>query len=430
MELNTARSDPQGGASEDVAAMLVGTPYRFIAPLERGGMGEVVEAEHILLGKRVVIKLLQRQFANRPDLVDRMRIEAQALARITHRNLVPVTDFGQTRDGHTYLVMERLYGQNLRQYLKARKFVPAAEAIGVVCEALCGLSAVHAAGIVHRDVKLENIFLCHPRGGQGHCVKVLDFGIAKIVECVNECTPAPLAFPTAEGVRVGTPRFFSPEQARGRPVDQRTDVYAAGIVLYTLVAGHGPFEHIHALYQIARAHAVETPEPPSRYAPQAISPELDRAILKALAKRPEDRFQTARAFADELGRIAGATPEQALPSSRASRWQQTEVIALANAADSTRLDLIEHGGGPEAPPPRTVRIPGLAELQEARRRALEEQKTCTVAPLESGMQEALTGPVRKPRANVPVVFLALVVASTVVSALFVWLLLLRLGGAK
>jgi eukaryotic-like serine/threonine-protein kinase len=428
MEQNTVRSDPATRASDDLAAMLSGTPYRFIAPLERGGMGEVVEAEHIRLGKRVVIKLLQRQFAGRPDLVDRMRIEAQALARITHPNLVLVTDFGQTRDGQTYLVMERLYGQNLRQYLKAHRFVPVIEAIGMVREALSGLSAVHAAGIVHRDVKLENIFLCHPRQGQAHSVKLLDFGIAKIVECVNECTPAPLAFPTAEGVRVGTPRFFSPEQARGRPVDQRTDVYAAGIVLYTLIAGHGPFEHIHALYQIARAHALEVPEPPSRYAPQAVSPEVDRAILKALAKRPDDRFQTAQAFAEELARIAGITPvDQALPSNPASRWQQTEVIALAGAEASTRLDPIEPTHGPDASPPRTVRIPGLAEQQDAWRRALEQQKTCTVAPVEDGLEGELAPP-QKSRAGPPVVFLALVLASTVVSAVFVWLLLVRFGG--
>jgi serine/threonine-protein kinase len=297
--------------------------------------------------------------------------------------------------------MERLYGQNLRQYLKAKGCVPVNEAIGFVREALSGLSAVHAAGIVHRDVKLENIFLCHPRAGMGRAVKVLDFGIAKIVECVNECTPAPLAFPTAEGVRVGTPRFFSPEQARGRPVDQRTDVYAAGIVLYTLIAGHGPFEHIHALYQIARAHALEKPEPPSRYAPQAVPLGLDQAILKALAKRPEDRFHSAVAFADELGRIAAATPEQALPSSRASRWQQTELIALPSGTDCTRLDPVEPTALPEAGPPRTVRIPELAEQQQARRRALEQQETCTAAPVNAGQQAASSVLLQPSRAKVP-----------------------------
>jgi serine/threonine-protein kinase len=334
MDQNTLRSVSCGTAAFELTSMLAGTPYRFVAPLDRGGMGEVIEAEHLRLGKRVVIKLLQRQFANRPDLVDRMRIEAQTLARIVHPNLVSVTDFGHTRGGQPYLVMERLYGQNLRQYLKETTFVPVNEAIGIVRDALAGLSAAHAAGIVHRDVKLDNIFLSRAGGGQGPAVKVLDFGLAKIVDCVNGLTPTPLAFPTAEGVHVGTPRFFSPEQARGRPVDQRTDVYAAGIVLYTLIAGCGPFDHIHAVYQVARAHALDTPEPPSRYAPQPVSPDLDVVILKALSKRPEDRFPTAQAFADELGRIAGEKPENASSPSKATRWLQTELIPVPKATGS------------------------------------------------------------------------------------------------
>jgi serine/threonine-protein kinase len=320
-------------AAEDPSALLGGTPYRFLAPLGRGGMGEVVEAEHVALGKRVVVKLLHKHHAARHDFADRMRIEAQALANITHPNLVQVTDFGQTAEGRTYLVMERLFGRNLREELDERGPLPVLEAIDIVRQALAGLSAAHAAGVVHRDVKLDNLFLCNPIEGR-RAVKVLDFGLAKVIAVMGESTPAPLAFPTAEGVAMGTPKFFSPEQARGLPIDPRTDVYAAGAVLYTLVAGRSPFEELTTLLDIARAHAFQTPEPPSYWAAQAIPPELDEAVMKALAKAPEDRFESALAFAAELERIAGHV---ASSGAVVSRWERTEVMPSAPPTHRTGL---------------------------------------------------------------------------------------------
>lgn len=298
--LPTAHS---GTETAHPATLLDGTPYRYIAPLGQGGMGDVVEAEHVALGKRVVVKLLQERHANRPDYIDRMRIEAQALAKITHPNLVQVTDFGQTAHGRTFLVMERLRGRNLREELDQRKFLPVLEAMNIVRQSLQGLAAAHDAGIVHRDVKLENLFLCDSTTNR-RAVKVLDFGVAKVIGITGDNTPLPLAFPTAEGVAMGTPRYFSPEQARGREVDWRTDVYASGIVLYTLVTGKGPFDHHTTLLELTRAHAFETPETPSSIAPQFVPPELDAAILKALAKEPIDRFPTAFSFAVELERIS------------------------------------------------------------------------------------------------------------------------------
>ncbi|MDC3958115.1 protein kinase [Polyangium jinanense] len=285
-------------------------------------MGDVVEAEHVALGKRVVVKLLQERHANRPDYVDRMRIEAQALAKLTHPNLVQVTDFGQTAEGRTFLVMERLHGRNLREELEQRTFFPVAEAIDVVRQALAGLAAAHDAGVVHRDVKLDNLFLCDAPNGERRLVKVLDFGVAKVIGVAGDSTPLPLAFPTAEGVAMGTPRFFSPEQARGRPVDGRADLYAVGMVLYTLLAGRGPFDHITTLLELTRAHAFQVPESPSRYATQALPAGLDAIVLKALAKEPADRFATARTFAAELERVAdGLSSSNIRP-----RWDTTDVM--------------------------------------------------------------------------------------------------------
>ena len=239
---------------------------RTVAFLGRGGMGEILEAEHVALKTRVVVKLLHAQFVGHPGLMDRMRLEAQTLAQLApHPNLVMVHDFGATPAGRTYLVMERLYGRTLAEELDARGSIPIAEAIEMVRQVLCGLSAAHRAGIVHRDVKLENLFLCDANGQIPRTVKVLDFGIAKVLSRAR-CAPAPISFPTEEGVVVGTPRFLSPEQANNQPVDQRADLYAAGAVLYTLVAGRGPFDDAGSVTDLAKAHVARAPDPPSRFA--------------------------------------------------------------------------------------------------------------------------------------------------------------------
>lgn len=285
-------------------SLLDGTPYRFVATVGRGGMGEVVEAEHVELGKRVVVKLLHGPLTRRPDLVDRLRLEAQSLARLSHDNLVAVFDRGVTRAGRPYLVMDRLVGRTLRVELAQRGgTLPASEAVEIGRQALAGLAAAHAVGVVHRDVKLDNIFVCDgPTSGRRR-IKVIDFGIAKVVG-TDPLTPDPLAWPTDDGVALGTPRFFSPEQARGERVDARADVYAMGLVLYVLLAGRGPFDHERALYALSEAHARREPLPPSRFAPQRVPPRLERAVMRALRKRADERFPSAIAFAAELASIA------------------------------------------------------------------------------------------------------------------------------
>jgi len=282
-------------------------------------MGEVIEAEHVGLAKPVVVKLLHPDLSGDPRLIERMRLEAQVLARLSHPNLVTVTDFGRTAEGRTYLAMERLYGRTFRDELAARGPLPPLEALDRVTQALAGLAAAHGAGVVHRDVTLDNLFLCDPDAEGRRSVKVLDFGVAKLV-AVGLGAPAPLMFQTEQGVLVGSPRYLAPEQITGRPVDARTDVYAAALVLYTLLAGRGPFDHAAQLGDILRAHTAELPAPPSRHAPGPLPAALDRAVLRALDKDPERRFPSAAAFAAELSRVAAALcghardPAPSLPS--------------------------------------------------------------------------------------------------------------------
>jgi serine/threonine-protein kinase len=297
---------------EDTAA-LVGTPYRPLRVLGRGGMGVVFEAEHLTLGKRVVVKLLHPELTARPDLVDRVRLEAQALARLPHPHLVDVYDFGLTPEGRPYMVMERLEGRTLREELARRGCIPWPEAVGFVRDALAGLAAAHGVGVVHRDVKLDNLFVCDTGPSGRRVVKVLDFGIAKVLRPGARGAPAPLAYPTEEGALLGTPRFLSPEQAAGKRVDARTDVYAAGVVLYTLVAGRGPFQHLTRVIDLVRAHAEERPQSPSAFLPQRLPVQLEVAILKALEKHPDDRFPSAVAFSDALARVTPDVPTEPLP---------------------------------------------------------------------------------------------------------------------
>ncbi len=313
-----------------VADPLEGTPYRSL-PLPRlgcGAMGDVLEAEHTALGKRVAVKLLHAELSRGAEgavLAERLRLEAQ-VARVVHPNLVAITDVGATPGGRHFLVMERLQGRTLRDELTRRGHFPVAEAVALQRQLLAGLAAIHRVGIVHRDIKLENLFLCDAVDDGERVLKILDFGIAKIVDTeLHPDAPAPLApaLATREGVAIGTPRFLAPEQAMGKPVDARTDLYTAGIVLYLLLAGRDPFFELRTFVELLRAHATAQPPPPSRLAPQPVSAALDAVVLQALAKSPDQRFSSAAEFAEALtSALRGASP----------RWVQTELLVDAPRA--------------------------------------------------------------------------------------------------
>lgn len=399
--------------------VLLGTPYRPLRRLGRGGMGEVIEAAHVGLDKPVVVKLLHRDLNREPRLVERMRIEAQSLARLAHPNLVVVTDFGQTPEGRTFLVMERLYGRTLREELAARGALPVLEALDLVLQALAGLAAAHGAGIVHRDVKLENLFVCDPDPQGRRVVKVLDFGLAKVVALMGDGrAPAPSRYQTEEGMLIGTPRYLSPEQASGLAVDARTDVYAIGVVLYTLLAGRDPFEHVKRLLDLLRAHASEVPAPPSRHAPQPIAPDLDRAVMRALEKRPELRFPDAASFAAELSRIAAALASGAWTASAApaAPWQSTAPLAVPPVVPHLAPTLSA-----------TVEAFGLAAPSGAQPPTAGPGQAQPSAPRSAGLAGGVARGRRPPAAGPSGAVMAIL---TVMALLFGFMLavLMRLGG--
>ncbi|MFO0547805.1 MAG: serine/threonine-protein kinase [Polyangiaceae bacterium] len=261
-------------------AVLPGSAYRVLNHVVDGGMGQLFAVEHAALGRRALLKTLLPSLARRAELADRLTKEGRILASLSIPGVPAIFDAGELCDGRPFLVLEHLPGSNLRDELRRHRVfsVPAVVRIGV--ELLNVLAAVHAAGVLHRDIKLDNVLL----GSDGR-VSLIDFGIAKrFGERLSL---------TAQNVAFGTPRFMAPEQCKSGTIDERADLYAVGLVLYELAAGVGPFDDACTVEAQRYAHEYRTPEPPSRLAPQLIPAAIDRVILRALAKRPQARFESA-----------------------------------------------------------------------------------------------------------------------------------------
>jgi serine/threonine-protein kinase len=281
----------------DLDRLLDGTPYYAVVRLGEGGMGEIYEAVGRVAGERVVVKVLRSDLLKQPEMIDRMRVEGEALELVSHPNIVGARGHGMTRAGRPYVAMERVMGATLKEELRRRGALPLDEAVAYMRQVLAALRAVHEAGIVHRDVKPENIIVT--RYGREPRLKLLDFGVAK-VEPARQLRITPLAIPTLEGECVGTPRYAAPEQARGGVVDKRADIYAAGILLYTMVAGRGPFDDVKGWGRVMQAHISEQPPLPSQFARTPIPHSIEAIILRAIAKDARDRFADVASFDREL----------------------------------------------------------------------------------------------------------------------------------
>lgn len=293
--------------SEPSSDLLAGTPYRALRPLGRGDSGEVFLAEHRELRFPCVVKLLRPEFAEDPRLADRLRLEAQALGRLRHPHIVAVKGAGTATDGRTFIVLEYLEGHTLREELRNRGGrLPVHEALTVADQILSALAEAHRIGIVHRHLTPDNVFVC--RNPEGHpWLKLLDFGLARVMPDAPEQAPAPLVLPTEEGVVLGTARFVSPEAARGLPVDERADLYAAALVLYEMLTGRGPFDHV-ARSALLDAHATMDPDPPSRHAVEPWTSKGDSIVLRALSKEPSGRYASAQDLRQALQELATTLP--------------------------------------------------------------------------------------------------------------------------
>ncbi len=263
-----------------IGRLVPGTKYRTRALIGSGGMGSVYEVEHIELGKLFVLKALRAQLVERTDLAARMKNEWRALGRLQHPNIVTVTDAGTTEDGVPFFVMERLEGETLATRLRREKRLSVPLALRVAAGILKALAAAHAIAVVHRDIKPQNVFL--PAAGG---VKLLDFGVAKLHERDREAHVV-----TARGVAIGTPKYMSPEQAEGKTIDGRADIYAVGLVIFEMIAGRGPFAHRRDANELVLAHMSEAPArlDSESQAPPEVADLVQRWLSKSPADRPVD----------------------------------------------------------------------------------------------------------------------------------------------
>jgi serine/threonine-protein kinase len=286
--------------------------YEILRRIGEGGMGAVYEGRHTVLGKRVAVKVLLEKFLEKTELVARLLQEARLASAIGHENIVDVTDFGTTSDGRSFVVMEFLDGESLAEVVMRDAPLPLERCLRLGRQVTSALGAAHDKGIVHRDVKPENVFLM--RRGEQDFVKVVDFGVSKAVRTRDE--GADLLRLTRTGMVLGTPLYMSPEQARGgEDVDARADVWAVGVMLYECLTGEVPFRANNYLGVISQVLTQEV-QPPSQLRPElGIPVAVEAVVMRAMAKDREQRYQRMADLERDLERLLAGDPNVGLPVS-------------------------------------------------------------------------------------------------------------------
>lgn len=282
--MNNPYAQPSTGA--DLTGRKIFGQYTIVKKLGEGGMGAVYQARQDSIDQLIAIKVLLSEAAKSQEIVQRFHREAKVISMLTHPNIIRVFIFGRMDDGLLYLAMEYVQGRELRQEMRGR---PMDEllAIRIMKQSCSALAEAHDLGIIHRDLKPDNILLTHFRGDPNF-VKILDFGIAKLKD--TDTPNAPKL--TQAGIVYGTPEYLSPEQAQALELDQRTDIYSLGIILFEMLTGRVPFM-ADSPVKILTKHVFEQAPRPNDIAGGTIAPTMENIILKAMAKDPNDRFASA-----------------------------------------------------------------------------------------------------------------------------------------
>ena len=355
------RSSPAGRREDPFLGMNIGGKFVLRRLIGSGGMGNVYLAEQVRVGRTAAVKIMHRHLLGDERAAARFINEAQAASQLNHPHSISVIDFGQTEAGLLYIVMEYLRGRSLDKVIQEEYPLTFGRVITIMCQVLDAVSAAHRLNIIHRDLKPENIFL-ESTVGQDF-VKVLDFGVAKILETEVRSVTSP-------GLVPGTPEYMSPEQARGSTIDNRSDVYALGVILYEMLTEFVPFKGRTAL-ETMMSHVQDKPIPPSTRRPdRRIPATLDSIVLWALAKSTDDRIRSAGQFRDLLS--AWAEVSGIWPSSTTKEDHERPITQQGNMlteffSDDEISDLRSEGFRPEEQSSIYHRpLPPLKESAQAR----------------------------------------------------------------
>jgi serine/threonine-protein kinase len=334
---SVAIADAGVEAPDPLIGIFVGDRFLVRRKLGEGGMGVVYEAEQTAIDRKVALKVLHPHLTDE-SLYARFRNEAAASSRLNHPNTITIYDFGRAANGSLYIAMEFVSGRSLDSEIADHGALEWRRACRIGMQICGSLQDAHEHGIVHRDLKPDNVMLCE-RGGDRDVVKVLDFGIAKIMEDDGQDQRKAL---TKTGMVFGTPQYMSPEQIRGEKVDARSDIYSTGVILYQMLCGVLPFTAETPMGLLTK-HLLDVPPPFSQIAAGTrIPPELEQVVMQTIAKDPVERPASMRALGERLGEVAGLTGGQTALGP-----------AVGAAVPATAVMPVGQGSGTGAPLPRT-----------------------------------------------------------------------------
>jgi serine/threonine-protein kinase len=316
--------------------------YRLNRLLGRGGMGKVYAAEHVLMHKRLAVKVLHRDLTRVPEVVARFEREAMAAANIDHPNVAAATDFGKLPDGAVFLVLEYVQGRSLREAIDAGP-MPATRALHIAHQIASTLAAAHQLDIVHRDLKPENVMLVE-KGGDTDFVKVLDFGIAKVPfsEVSERGSLRPGEKITKAGMVFGTPEYMAPEQALGQAVDGRADLYSLGIITFEMLAGVRPYISATQVGILGQQLSFPVPRVSDRAPDVSVPPQVEVLLQKLLQKEASERYASAEQVVEAIEQLRSAAP---------GRGRHLFTLASGTSSDAGQVRAPLSAPGP-VPPPR------------------------------------------------------------------------------
>ena len=329
----------------DLVGQVVADRYHVIKKLGEGGMGQVYLAEHVKMGRRSAIKVMNPSMVHDPDAVARFNREASNASRITHPNVCAIYDFGETPEGLIYLAMEFIEGEPLTDLLERDGALPVRRAVGIFVQVADALQAAHDLGIVHRDLKPDNIMLAQKKGGDQ--VKVVDFGIAKAVGGDESGQKV-----TKTGLVVGTPEFMSPEQLSGDKLDGRSDLYSLALVFYRMLAGKLPFEATTVQETMIKRLTDEPAKLAASRPDLTFPPGLQAVLDSALMRNPLERYQTVAKFADDVTSVTGIgrSTTGGVPQTRAGITDTEGKTQLLDTSAGLTQRISATRGSPPSPP--------------------------------------------------------------------------------